>query len=107
MLDRIPTPPPADVSPEGGGKRRAQIIEWIYKEIYILYSLGIGLFLLWIPWQGFWENNYWLYLYPQIRPVIANPFFKGFVLGLGIANIMIGIYEVARTIHVPKKNFLS
>ncbi len=107
MLDRIAKPPPANVSSKGGGKRCARILEWILKIIYILYSLEIGIFLLCLPWQRFWENNYLLYRYPQIRPVIANPFFKGFVLGLGIANIMIGIYEVAHFKQVSKKNFLS
>ena len=107
MLHRITTPPTANVSLKPGGKRHAAIFEWIRKVIFILYSLEIGGLLLWLPQQRFWENNYVLYLYPQIRPVIANPFFKGFVLGLGIANIMIGIYEVARFKHVSKKSGLS
>jgi hypothetical protein len=62
--------------------------------IYILYSLEVGLFLLCLPWLGFWENNYLLYLYPSIRSIVTNPFFKGAVLGLGVANIIIGIHEI-------------
>jgi len=68
---------------------------WIGHIIYILYSLEVGIFLLFLPWQGIWENNYLLYLYPRIRPVVANSYFKGAVLGLGIVNIMIGIQEIA------------
>jgi hypothetical protein len=70
--------------------------------LYILCSLGLGINLLWLPWQSIWENNYLLYAYPQLRPVIANSFFKGAVLGLGIANIMIGFYEIVHFKNVSK-----
>ena len=63
--------------------------------LYILYSLEVGVFLLFLPWLGLWENNYLLYLYPKVGPVVANPYFKGAVLGLGIVNILIGIQEIA------------
>ena len=64
------------------------------KIIYIIYCIEAGFFLLWLPWTSFWELNILTFLYPQILPVIINPFFKGAVLGLGIANILIGIHEV-------------
>ncbi|MGD0099845.1 MAG: hypothetical protein ABSC60_05830 [Acidobacteriota bacterium] len=107
MLDRTITPPPANESAEGGDRRHARNIEYVWKVFCILYSFGIGLFLLYLPWQSFWENNYLLYLYPQLRPVIANPFLKGFIQVLGIADIMIGIYEVAHFKDLSKKIFLS
>ena len=74
----------------------ARLLAGALRAIYILYSVGIGIALLMLPGSGVWENNYILYLYPQIRPLIANPFFKGAVLGLGIANILIGINEVVQ-----------
>ena len=103
MLHRITIPLPANLSPPGGGKHRARIVEWIY----ILYSLEVGILLSFLPWLPFWENNYLLYLYPQMRPVVANPFFKGFVLGLGIVNILIGIHDVLHLKTVPKKSWFS
>jgi hypothetical protein len=110
MLHRITTPLPAEINPQGGGKTLARIAELIRKSLYfgyILLSLEIGMFLLCLPWMPSWENNYLLYLYPQIRPVVANAFFKGFVLGLGIVNILIGIYEVAQVRHGWKRRHLS
>jgi hypothetical protein len=71
-------------------------LEWICSVLYIICSLYLGVFLLWLPWQDAWENNYILYLYPQIRPVVTNSFFKGAVLGLGIVNILIGLQEIVR-----------
>jgi hypothetical protein len=71
----------------------------LLKIVYILYSIEVGIFLLWLPWMSFWDTNYLTYQYPRLLPVITNPFFKGAVLGLGIVNLMIGIYEV---VHFKK-----
>jgi hypothetical protein len=99
MLHRVTTPPPANMCPQGGGKHYARIIEWVWKSfhyIYVLLTLWIGIFLVVFPWRQSWENNYLVYLYPQIRPLVANPFLKGFVLGLGIVNFLIGIHEIVQ-----------
>jgi hypothetical protein len=93
------TPLPAEMDSQGGGKPGARIIKFLRTPLYCFYILvwlELGMFLLCLPWCQIWENNYLLYLYPQFRPLIANPFFKGFVLGLGIANILIGIHEIGQ-----------
>jgi len=46
--------------------------------------------------MGLWDTNYLVYLYPKLRPIVANPYLKGGVLGLGIINVLIGIQEIAR-----------
>jgi hypothetical protein len=43
-----------------------------------------------------------LYVYPQLRPLIANSYFKGAVLGFGIANILIGIREIVHFRDISK-----
>ena len=50
---------------------------WIWHILYIIYSLEVGVFLLFLPWLGIWDNNYLIYKLPAIRPVVANPFLKG------------------------------
>jgi hypothetical protein len=87
-----------------GGKLRASVTFWIFKILYILFSLIGGVALVWLPWCGFWENNNILYILPQIRPVIANPYFKGAVLGLGLVNIALGIGEIARLLDAAKRS---
>jgi len=77
----------------------ARILFWLQSALYLVYFFFVGLLLLCLPWFWIWENNYILYLYPQLRPLIANYFFKGGVLGLGIVNIMIGIQEI---VHIRK-----
>jgi hypothetical protein len=75
----------------------------LWRFLYVLYSLEVGVFLLFLPWQNMWDNNYLIYMYPSIRPIVANPFLKGGVLGLGILNILIGIQEIARFLKSFKR----
>lgn len=83
-------------NPKPGNGRKPPVPKYaeILKFFYILLTLVFGVSLLVLPWSSLWDNNYILYLYPQIRLVVANPFFKGAILGLGIANIMIGFDEI-------------
>ncbi len=94
-------PSPSDATEE---KRRARsFAALMLHALYILYWLEVGVFLLCLPWLSIWENNYLLYLYPGLRPIISNSFLKGGVLGLGIVNLLIGIQEIVRF----KKDYFS
>ena len=96
---------PEKLASGNSGRENSQITARILKVIYILYSLETGIFLLLLPWMSFWDTNILTYLYPQFLPVVTNPFLKGAVLGLGIANIMIGIHEVAHFRKLSKGVF--
>ncbi len=63
--------------------------------LYTAYYLEVGAALLVLPWLPIWENNYIIYQYPAFRPLVANSFLKGGVLGLGIVNFFIGFQEIA------------
>ncbi len=95
MLHRI-APQTAEMDPEGGGRPHSSIMGSIWNVLYIAYSLEVGIALLYLPWSTSWDNNYILYLYPQIRSLVINPFFKGAVLGLGIVNLLIGFHEIGQ-----------
>jgi len=105
MLPSI-IPQPANPYPEDVDSPHVQAMAWALKILYIAYWLVVGFALLYFPWSSIWENNYLLLnLFPKIRPLIANPFFKGAVLGLGIANILIGIREIVHFKSVSKGFF--
>jgi hypothetical protein len=87
---------PANLEPANRIKRSARMLFWLQSALYVVYFFLVGVFLLCLPWMPIWENNYILYLYPRWRPLVANDFFKGAVLGLGIVNILIGIQEIIR-----------
>jgi hypothetical protein len=66
----------------------------VYAVVHITYWFAVGCFLMLLPWQRFWDNNVLLYNYPGLRPVMASPFLKGAILGLGIVNLLIGLQEL-------------
>ncbi len=63
--------------------------------IYVLYCLEVGIFLLVYPWMRLWDQNFLLQYSSYIRVVLLNDFFRGAVSGLGIANLILGAWEVA------------
>jgi hypothetical protein len=78
-------------------------ISRVWRILYVLYSLEVGSFLLILPWLAMWDNNYLIYKYPDVRPIVTNSFLKGAVLGLGILNILIGVQEIVKFLKSLKR----
>jgi len=57
--------------------------------------IEVGLLLIVLPWSTFWERNYFVYLWPLLRPVITNHFVRGAITGLGFVNLVAGFAELA------------
>lgn len=64
--------------------------------LYIFYCFEIGIFLLVVPWMlpQVWEQNYFFYLFPWMKTVFLNGYFRGAISGLGLLNISLGIAEI-------------
>jgi hypothetical protein len=62
--------------------------------LYVVVCLEVGLFLTLVPWSGIWERNYFLEVYPVLRPVLLASAVRGAVAGLGVANIYVGLNEI-------------
>lgn len=57
----------------------------------VLLSLDfflLGVLLLFLPWLGLWEHNYFLSKYPAMIPYVLNPSVRGAVSGLGALDIV-------------------
>lgn len=76
-----------------GWKHGRLDMAWFWHLVYIIYSLEVGFFLIVLPWLSIWDDNYFLYRYPHIRPIVANLLLKCAVLGLGALNVAIGVQE--------------
>ena len=71
--------------------------------VYVLYCLEVGVFLVIYPWIVSWEQNFLLYQFPFLKGLFLNLFFRGAVSGLGIANIILGAWEVAHSYQYFRK----
>ncbi|HUG44090.1 MAG TPA: hypothetical protein VMN76_07615 [Acidobacteriota bacterium] len=67
----------------------------VFFSVYVLFCFEIGIFLVIFPWMEVWRHNSLLQLYPGLQSIFLNNFFRGAVTGLGLANIIIGTWEVA------------
>jgi hypothetical protein len=104
-----PLPIPPSSTPPGQTRRMSPRpgpgATWLWRVLYILYCLEIGIFLIFLPWLNIWEQNYLLYQHPTLQGLAANPYLKGAVLGLGIVNLLIGIQEIAQLRKNTRRSF--
>lgn len=54
----------------------------------------VGLVLVFVPWTGYWEQNYFAELLPTIAGVVHDPFLRGAVSGLGVLNLYSAFSEL-------------
>ena len=48
-----------------------------------------------LPWSDFWSHNYFVEAWPVLAPFVTNAYVRGGVTGLGIANLLMGISDLA------------
>lgn len=63
---------------------------------FILFCFEIGLFLVFVPWSALWENNVLLTYWPSLRGFLLNNFVRGAVSGLGVIDVVLGLFELGR-----------
>ncbi len=104
MLHRLqPTSSPHEQDSDAKVGSRAHSGVFWSNILYIVYSLVVGVSLLFLPWMDIWDNNYLLFLHPRFRPIVSSAFLKGGVLGLGIVNIFVGIHEIGNLKKGPRR----
>jgi hypothetical protein len=72
---------------------------WYHKMSAVLlvaFCLGIGLFLLILPWTTYWDANYFGSLIPEWHLYWDNMYVRGAVSGLGVVNLYISMLELYR-----------
>ncbi len=64
--------------------------------LYIVFCFEIGIFLLILPWISLWNKNFFVDHYPWISSLARNYFVRGAISGIGLADFILGAYEVWR-----------
>ncbi len=60
----------------------------IYRALLVVL---MGALLLYLPWTGYWEQNYFLSHYPSLIRIVLHPSFRGAVSGVGVLDILLAI----------------
>jgi hypothetical protein len=64
--------------------------------LFIIVCFEVGAFLSVFPWTPQWDANSMANLFPWLRDLWTNSYFRGALSGLGLLNIYISLGEVAR-----------
>ncbi len=60
-----------------------------------LYLLEAGLLLVLAPWSPLWIQKVVLPSPEVVRVVLASPWFRGFVAGIGVLHVVAGLSDLA------------
>lgn len=69
---------------------------------FALYCIEAGFFFIVVPWTHFWTMNALLQENAALAALAANPFVRGFVSGIGVIHILIGIKDIVRITHARR-----
>jgi hypothetical protein len=72
---------------------------WVHKLgifLFIIVCFEVGAFLAVFPWTPQWDTNSLAGLFPWLRELWTNSYFRGALSGLGLLNIYISLGEVSR-----------
>jgi hypothetical protein len=70
-------------------------ISFFTRTLLAAYFIEAGLILIVAPWSGFWGRNVLVEYLPALQPVLASPFFRGGVSGVGLVTVVAGIAELS------------
>ncbi len=57
-------------------------------------SLLVGLVLIVTPWTPFWDTNWMLQPWPELRIVLLSGFVRGAISGLGLVNVLVALADL-------------
>jgi hypothetical protein len=68
----------------------------VLRVLLILACFELGILLLFAPWTGFWEQNYFINRFPALIPILLHPSARGLISGLGILDIILAAGMIRR-----------
>ncbi len=63
----------------------------VVRALLVVVCFEMGALLLYLPWSGYWEQNFFLLHFPSLIPVLLHPSFRGAVSGLGVLDIILAL----------------
>ena len=69
---------------------------------FALYCVEAGLFFTIVPWTTIWTLNPLLHSSVVVGSVADNPFVRGFVTGIGLLHLIIGVRDLLLIIRARR-----
>ena len=98
-----PAAPPAEASPAQAAaepavpEQSAAAPIWLQRValfVLVLFCVYLGVLVTILPWWSrVWDNNLWFQSHPALAAVMHNGAVRGFISGLGLLDIWIGVSE--------------
>ena len=71
---------------------------------FALYCLEAGLFFTVVPWTSIWTGNTILHSSAAVALWADNAFVRGFVSGIGVLHLILGVREVSRVMRARRRS---
>jgi hypothetical protein len=69
---------------------------------FALYCLEAGLFFTVVPWTSIWTGNSFLHSTSLLAVWADNNFVRGFVSGIGMLHLILGVREISRVLRARR-----
>jgi hypothetical protein len=96
---------PETTTPVATGRGRLRRRVWT--GLFAIFAFEIGAFLLVFPWMDSWTLNHLPSFFPSLpdfQDLWDDPYFKGAVSGLGLANLYIAFGQLIHLIRSSRKH---
>jgi hypothetical protein len=77
-------------------------ISFLTRILFAAYFLEAGLILIVAPWSSFWDRNLFLDTVPALEGLLASPFARGAVSGVGAITVIAGLAELAGVLNLRR-----
>ena len=71
---------------------------------FALYCIEAGLFFTVVPWTMIWTLNPLLHSSITVGGVADNPFVRGFITGVGLLHLMIGVRDLFQIMRARRES---
>ena len=94
-----PAGSPAEASPAQAPAEPAGSVAPIWLQrvslfVLVLFCVYLGVLVTILPWWSrVWDNNLWFQSHPALAAALHNGAVRGFISGLGLLDIWIGVSE--------------
>ena len=71
----------------------------VIRAVLVLFTVGVGLFLVMFPWSDWWNLNYLQELIPGLQSYWDEPSLRGGVMGLGLVNLYVAGLQIVQLLR--------